>query len=115
MLCVILQVNTNGVVSFASPVTSFEAEPFPLNTTAMLTPFWGDIDTRGAGAGRIWYRQTSDAAFLSQARADVLAVYPTFTSFNPTKLLIATWDGVGHYDSLNSFSGLVGQTYNISE
>ena len=103
--------NTNGVVSFNTPETRFVSEPFPLEGSPMLTPFWGDVDTRGVGAGEIRYRQTSDAALLSQARADVLAVYPTFASFNPTNLLIATWNAVGHFNSLDSFTGLVGPSF----
>ncbi|CAI8042991.1 Sushi, nidogen and EGF-like domain-containing protein 1, partial [Geodia barretti] len=54
----------------------------------------------------IRYRQTDDPALLSQARADVREVYPTFTAFNPTRLLIATWDQVAHFDSVVAFSGL---------
>ena len=102
-------------MSFVDPVERYAADPFPLSPTAMLAPFWGDVDTRGEGAGQIFYRQTNDTALLSQARTDVLSVYPAFTSFSPTNLLIATWDHVGHYDSEFFFSGLVSHTQHITE
>lgn len=99
--------NTNGVVSFGAPETAYNAEPFPINSSPMLTPYWGDVDTRGDGAGEIRYLQSNDTTLLSMARNDVLEVYPSFNFFNPTSLLIATWDHVGHYNSLSSFTGLV--------
>ena len=103
-----LQVNTNGVVSFGAAVTDYTADPFPLTGSPMLTPYWGDVDTRGDGAGEIRYLQSNDPTLLSVARNDVLEVYPSFTFFNPTSLLIATWDHVGHYNSVSDFTGLVG-------
>jgi hypothetical protein len=104
-------VNTNGVISFNGAETGFVAQPFPIIGSPMLAPFWGDVDTLGEQGGEIRYRQTNDSALLSQARADVREVYPTFTAFNPTRLLIATWDRVAHYDSVVTFSGLVGPSY----
>lgn len=103
----VLQVNTNGVVSFGEPEDGFISEPFPIDGTALLTPFWGDVDTRGLESGTICYLLTSDPALLSRARDDVLAVSPTYTFFNPTQLLIATWDHVAHFDSTINPDGLV--------
>ena len=97
------------MVSFAMAVEEYNAASFPFSPTAMLTPFWGDVDTRGVGAGQIRYRQTNDVILLAQARADVLEVYPSFSTFQPTNLLIVTWDHVGHYDSLNFFDSSVSQ------
>lgn len=98
-MCIIflLKVNNNGVLSFNGPVFAFNAEPFPLNSSSpMLTPYWGDVDTRGTGM--VWYLQTNNSELLTMARNDVLAVYTDFDFFNPTTLLIATWDHVGYFD-----------------
>ena len=77
-------------------VTGFDSQPFPLDSPdPLLSPYWGDVDTRGTGDVR--YRQTNDTALLTIAQNDVLSVYPTFTLFTPTNLLIATWDAVGYY------------------
>lgn len=93
----LLKVNNNGVVSFNAAVSAFDAEPFPLNgSSPMLTPYWGDVDT--TGTGMVWYLQTNNSELLTMARNDVLAVYTEFDFFNPTTLLIATWDHVGYFD-----------------
>ena len=76
--------------------TRFAPVGFPINGTPLLSPYWGDVDTREAGDVR--YRVTNDSALLVDARTDVLSVYPEFTLFNPTKLLIAIWDAVGYFD-----------------
>ncbi len=45
-------VNNNGSVTFGQPVGSYTPSPFPLAGTRMIAPFWGDVDTRGAGRPR---------------------------------------------------------------
>ena len=92
----LLKVNNNGVVSFNEPVFTFDAEPFPITSSPMLTPYWGDVDT--SGTGMVWYLQTNNSELLTMARNDVLAVYTDFDFFNPTTLLIATWDHVGYFN-----------------
>ena len=89
--------NNNGVVSFNATVSAYDATAFPITGSPMLTPYWGDVDTRGTGEVR--YRQTNDSVLLSMARDDVLMVYSTFTFFNPTSLFIATWDHVGYFEN----------------
>lgn len=83
------------MVSFGAPFSTYITEPFPFPGAPTLSPFWGDVDTRGTG--QVWYQQTANSTLLSMARDDVLAIYPTFTFFNPINLLIATWDHVGYF------------------
>ena len=78
-------------------MTGFVPQPFPISDSLLLSPYWGDVDTTGTGDVR--YRQTNDPALLTIARNDVLSVYPTFTLFTPTNLLIATWDAVGYFQA----------------
>ena len=77
-------VNTNGNVSFGSGISSFtptgpQGAPQPI-----ISPFFADVDTRGAGSGLVHLRQ--DAG---------------------TNQLFVTWDSVGYFgahdDKLNSF------------
>ena len=89
--------NNNGVISFSSPVSRYDEQAFPISGSPFITPYWGDVDTRGTG--EVLYRQTSDSSLLENARSDVLSVYTEFTSFTPTSLLIATWDHVGYFNS----------------
>lgn len=50
-----LYVNNNGNVTFDNPLSTFT--PFGLNGTAtkIIAPFFGDVDTRGAGSGLVTY------------------------------------------------------------
>lgn len=52
-----LYVNNNGNVTFTNPLNDFT--PFDLNSTNMpiIAPFFGDVDTRGAGSGLVTYGQ----------------------------------------------------------
>ena len=67
-------INNNGNISFLAPYFEFTANPFPDPSYNMIAPFWGDVDTRAANGGNVWYKITSDA-------------------------LIVIWDHVGYYDS----------------
>lgn len=67
-------INNNGNISFLAPYFEYTANPFPDPSYNMIAPFWGDVDTRAANGGNVWYKITSDA-------------------------LIVIWDHVGYYDS----------------
>ncbi|MGZ3864152.1 MAG: nidogen-like domain-containing protein [Bacteroidia bacterium] len=66
-------INNNGNVSFGTNYSIFSAVPFPSPTYTMVAPFWGDVDTRGAGSGYVYYKLTNN-------------------------YLIVQWDSVGYYD-----------------
>ena len=88
--------NTNGALSFTSPVSQYTPEAFPTNRTReMIAPFWADVDTRGTGD--IVYRETTDADLLQRADNDIRAAFPTII-FSSEYLFIATWDHVGFYN-----------------
>ncbi|PKP32261.1 MAG: hypothetical protein CVT99_05835 [Bacteroidetes bacterium HGW-Bacteroidetes-16] len=74
-------INNNGNITFIGPYSSFTASGFPFGLP-MVAPFWGDVDTRGAGSGVVRYK------------------------INPTNMIVA-WDHVGyygaHYEKRNSF------------
>ena len=97
------QVNNNGVVSFDSAVSAYTPESFPITGSALLSPYWGDVDTRGTG--RVFYRGSTDPTLLNRASENIRSVFPEFnappsaTPFTATYLFIATWDHVGYYDS----------------
>lgn len=85
-----LFVNNNGNVTFNAPLATFT--PFPILTTGvpMLAPFFGDVDTRGAG---------SDVVRFGQAVIDSKSVFGV------------NWINVGYYNSqtnkLNSFQLII--------
>ena len=107
-----LKVNTNGLLSFEAPSSQYSPHPFPLmsqnvhrggETFKVIAPFWGDVDNTNPGSGRIWYRQTTtNATLLSRAKQNIsehFLLYPRVDvrDFNPSLLVIITWDHVGYY------------------
>ena len=87
------------MVSFDAAVSTFTPQPFPISgSRVLLSPYWGDVDTRPSNGGFVYYRQTTDSTLLTRARNQVRALFPDFSSFTPTFLFIVTWDHVGYYN-----------------
>ena len=93
----ILQVNTNGILSFRSQFTAFFPQRFPLFGSPLIAPFWDDVNINRFG--NIFYRQTSSATLLQRVRNELQELFPSSGNFNPTRLLIATWDRVAEFGS----------------
>lgn len=80
-----LYINNNGNISFQAPYITYTANPFPDATYNMIAPFWGDVDTRAANGGNVWYKLTPNA-------------------------LVVVWDSVGYFamhDDLRSTFQLI--------
>lgn len=84
-------INNNGNITFVDGLASFSAGGFPAGNatnldTIMIAPFWGDVDTRNAGSGLVYYKKT------------------------PTSLIVK-WNNVGYYssaaDKLNDFQLII--------
>ncbi len=71
-------VNNNGNVSFASPLSQYTPEPFPIANQPMIAPYWGDVDTRAVGEVRV-ASPNEDTA-------------------------VVTWDNVGYYPSASNLT-----------
>ncbi|MBK6989545.1 MAG: T9SS type A sorting domain-containing protein [Bacteroidetes bacterium] len=54
-----MYINNNGNVSINNPYATFTANSFPDPTYTMIAPFWGDVDTRGALSGIVYYQLTN--------------------------------------------------------
>ena len=101
ILCVtpsgLLQVNTNGVLSFGTPHTSAFATNFNTISSPIIAPFWDDIDiTRG---GTIYYRQVSNSTITELVQKALVSEYPEAASFQPSLVFVATWDRVESFRS----------------
>ncbi len=79
-------INNNGNVSIGATYSTFTANSFPSATYVMIAPFWGDVDTRGALSGIVYYKVTATH-------------------------IIVQWDHVGYYgihdDLLNTFQLII--------
>ncbi|XP_019854776.1 PREDICTED: protein mesh-like isoform X3 [Amphimedon queenslandica] len=107
-------VNTNGVISFIAPVHAYNPQPFPLDNSPLISPFWANVDIRlpdgyvpGSPRGHVWYRATSDISTVLSVREEVIQYFSNDQDFVPNEILIATWDNVGYYnkktDKTNTF------------
>ena len=86
------------MVSFDAPVPDYTPEAFPISgSRVLLSPYWGDVDTRPSNGGFVYYRPSTDSVLLTKARNQVRTLFSAFSSFTPTFLFIATWDHVGYF------------------
>lgn len=60
-----LWINNNGNVTFDGPYATFSAVAFPSALYTMVAPFWGDVDTRGAGSDYVYYKITPTAVYVN--------------------------------------------------
>ena len=64
---------------------------------AVVAPYWYDVDTRGNGSGRIYYKDVTRGTDPDLAeKIDILAK-PHLFGFTTIWALIVTWDSVGYY------------------
>ena len=95
----ILQVSSNGVLSFNRSFTSPSAGAFPTTDAdgdVLIAPFWTDIDLNVAG-GRVYYRFSTDPSLLSEIGFNISTIFET--AFAANLLFIATWDRVAEFGS----------------
>lgn len=57
-------INNNGNISFQTPYSEFTPNAFPTASFNMIAPFWGDVDTRSANGGQVWYKITPTALIV---------------------------------------------------
>ena len=103
-------VNTNGLISFVTGISSFKPVPFPLYNVIGVAPFWNDIDTRKGGD--IFYRQVFDSNTLNQIGSDIRSSFSAFDNFRPSWALVVTWFKVAQYSQSqdlpkNTFQALI--------
>jgi len=68
-----LFINNNGNVSFGNGIATFVPTGVTGVNAPIISPFFGDVDTRGAGSGVVHYNLTSNQ-------------------------LVVTWDNVGYFN-----------------
>ena len=107
LIVLLLQVATNGIISFREPFFSFSIAPFPNTLASMIAPFWADVDTRSSSdtppagvsredIGKVWYREEFSGELLEKAGQEIREAFVDASDFVPTSLFIATWRNVGY-------------------
>ncbi|KAF6073542.1 nidogen 1 [Phyllostomus discolor] len=88
-------VTTNGLIATSEPPAE-EAHPglFPPNFGA-VAPFLADLDTSG-GRGKVYYREDASPSVTQLAAEHVQRGFPE-VSFQPTSVVVVTWESVAPY------------------
>ena len=88
------QVSTNGALSFSERLQRYSGEGLSMANTALIAPFWADVDTREIG--EVFYRQTNESSCIANVTTIIRKVFADAVEFAPFTVFIATWDNVGY-------------------
>ena len=98
LINLLMQVNTNGILSFRSTFTSSFIRTFPFFSSPLIAPYWDNFDLRRGG--NLFYRQTSNVTLVQRVQNQLQDILPSANTFPPTRLFIATWERVpGRFQS----------------
>ena len=93
-ITIIMQVSTNGVVSFGANFTDYDSRPFPLSTSDILiAPFWDDSNVENGG--QVLFRLSDSQTLLNKVGSTINDTLEF--DFIPTMLFIVTWNGIPEY------------------
>lgn len=96
MVVLFSKVNNNGDVTFATPLTEYTSQPFPINGShKIIAPFWTDIDTRKGG--QLWYRTTTQSSTLQQGSSKIRVLFPNILNFVAYWMMVVTWENVAAF------------------
>ena len=85
-ITIIMQVSTNGVVSFGATFTDSFSRPFPLSTSdVLIAPFWDLLLIQNG-----LFRLSDDQTLLNKVGSTINDTLEF--DFSPTMLFIVTWN-----------------------
>ena len=95
-IIIIMQVKTNGVVSFGASSTYF-SRPLPLSSSDILiAPFWDDSNFVNAFiGGQVLFRLSDNQTLLNQVGSIINDSLEY--DFTPTMLFIVTWNRIPEF------------------
>jgi hypothetical protein len=81
-----IYIDNNGLLSLAEGVQTWVGQHFPISPSVgpLIAPFWGDVDTRSATGGNVWYRMDQSPDHNNE--------------------FVVTWDAVGVYEQNDAFT-----------
>ena len=100
VVSLLIQVGTNGIISFQQPFTHHIPSLFPseltfISSAYLLAPFWSDVDIGIYGSIFYEVHNNSNSLLISQVNR-FLSNY-TETDFNGTWMLVVQWDEVHQF------------------
>ena len=115
----IMQINTNGVISFGDTFTDTSSSGsnfFDVTSPTIIAPFWDDVDIRKGGS--IYYRQDTDPLVAGQISLEISSQYPEVGNFTPALVFVATWYRVAAFrfvpGATNTFQVIIASDGNQS-
>ena len=90
-ITLLLQISTNGLLSFEGPFDTFRVCDFPCTIHPVVAPDWNDFNFERGGI--IYNRATQDPDILNRAAALIFAMNPALNDYEPTQAVIVTWLG----------------------
>ncbi len=117
----ILQVGTNGIISFGEPFTFASPQPFPtvfpfIYENYLLAPFWADVDISpffgSINDGSIKYEVHTTASNFSGS-IDLIGRVSNFISNKTETTFEGSWMLVALWDEVPPFGGVFGQEVRI--
>ena len=103
--------NTNGILTFGEPNTLPNSRGYNFSNVISpptIAPFWDDVDLNRGGT--IYYRQDSNSTITELVQRAIVSEYPEATFFQPSLVIVATWDRVERYRSSgpeNTFQAII--------
>ena len=97
-----IYVNTDGIISFLTPLQSYTYPCFTDMIAPTIAAFWSDLDTSAFHSGTVLARDSNmDELLLDVVAKDIGAQYygSINSSFNPTYAAVFTWNRVGKYQA----------------
>ena len=94
-IIIMMQVSTNGILSFGSHFIDPDSHPFPLSTSDILiAPFWDDSNVENGG--QVLFRLSDNQTLLNKVGSTINDTLEF--DFTPTMLFIVTWRGIPEFD-----------------
>ena len=111
--CLVIQINTNGILTFDKPLRFLEGRLFPSGTKwlrdfVIIAPYWSATDYRGNGTV-YWQLHNGGTAVANQIAMDILSYTGSRrSSYIPDFALVVTWSESSAYpdDSTHGFLGV---------
>ena len=91
-----LQICNNGMISLELNAQRCQLSLDIPNYKTLIGPFISDVDTKPPGSGKVYYELSNSTSLLARARGEIVQTYRD-ENFDPTLLIIATYDHVGYF------------------
>lgn len=110
----LLQVNTNGILTFVNDFPEFLNIPFPIEYPA-ISPFYSNVDiSQDDGYSKISYYQSTDSNLLKRASSNIRSSFKNAQNFQANAILVVTWNNVPKWRGQNQERSSEKNTFQVA-